>query len=79
MRTGRTSEALKQTFRSADQVGNCIVFDVGNNRFRLVARVNYRRGILYVLRMMDHAEYDRNLWVEDCGCYKPAPKRPRPS
>jgi len=25
--------ALKQTFGSADQVGNCVVFDVGNNRF----------------------------------------------
>ena len=24
--------ALKQTFGSADQVGNCVVFDVGNNR-----------------------------------------------
>ena len=66
---------LKQTFGSADQVGNCVVFDVGNNRFRLIGRVNYRRGIVYVLRVMDHAEYDKNLWVEDCGCYRPPPGR----
>jgi mRNA interferase HigB len=33
--------ALKQTFGSADQVGNCVVFDVGNNRFRLIGRVFY--------------------------------------
>jgi mRNA interferase HigB len=33
--------ALKQTFGSADQVGNCVVFDVGNNRFRLIGRVKY--------------------------------------
>jgi mRNA interferase HigB len=67
--------ALKQTFGSADQVGNCVVFDVGNNRFRLIARVNYRRGIIYVLRVMDHAEYDKALWVDDCGCHDPPPKK----
>lgn len=70
---GRFAE-LKQTFGSADQVGNCIVFDVGNNRYRLIGRINYRRGIVYVLRVMDHAEYDKNRWVEDCGCHEPPPK-----
>jgi len=32
---------LKQTFGSADQVGNCVVFDVGSNRYRLIGRVLY--------------------------------------
>ena len=67
---------LKQTFGSADQVGNCVVFDVGNNRFRLIGRINYAKGIIYVLRVMDHPEYDKNLWVDHCGCYKPPPKKP---
>jgi mRNA interferase HigB len=67
--------ALKQTFGSADQVGNCVVFDVGNNRYRLIGRVIYAKRRLYVLKVMDHAEYDRVPWAEDCGCYKPAPKR----
>jgi mRNA interferase HigB len=70
--------ALRQTFGSADQVGNCVVFDVGNNRFRLIGRVNYARGIVYVLRVMDHREYDMKLWVDDCGCHKPPPKKPAP-
>lgn len=69
-----TFAALKQTFGSADQVGNCVVFDVGNNRYRLVGRVNYARGIVYVLQVMDHAEYDRNRWPEECGCHRPPPK-----
>lgn len=67
--------SLRQTFVSADQVGNCVVFDVGNNRFRLVGRVNYAKGIVYVLRVMDHEEYDRQLWIDACGCHKPPPKR----
>jgi mRNA interferase HigB len=66
--------ALKQTFRSADQVGNCVVFDVGNNRFRLIGRINYGQGIVYVLKVMDHAEYDKNLWIAECGCHRPPPK-----
>src|SRR5215813_6220587 len=68
--------ALKQTFGSADQVGNCVVFDVGNNRFRLIGRVNYARGIIYVLRVMDHAEYDKQLWIDQGGCHRPPPKTP---
>ena len=65
--------ALRQTFRSADQVGNCVVFDVGNNRFRLIGRVNHRRRVVYVLKVMDHTEYDKNLWPDDCGCHMPPP------
>jgi mRNA interferase HigB len=68
--------ALRQTFGSADQVGNCVVFDVGNNRFRLIGRINYARGIVYVLKVMDHAEYDKKRWIDQCGCHKPPPKRP---
>jgi len=66
---------LRQTFGSADQVGNCVVFDVGNNRFRLIGRVNYRKGIIYVLSVMDHKEYDKGSWEDDCGCHKPPPKK----
>jgi mRNA interferase HigB len=47
---------LRQTFGSADQVGNCVVFDVGNNRYRLIGRINYRKGIIYVLGPMDHRD-----------------------
>jgi mRNA interferase HigB len=68
--------AVKQTFGTADQVGNCVVFDVGNNRYRLIGRVNYCRGIIYILKPMDHAEYDKRRWVDDCGCHKPPPARP---
>ncbi len=68
--------SLRQTYGSADQVGNCVVFDVGNNRFRLIGRINYSKGIIYVLKVMDHAEYDEKHWIDQCGCHKPPPKRP---
>jgi mRNA interferase HigB len=66
---------LRKTFASADLVGNCVVFDVGNNRYRVIGRVNYAKGIVFVLMVMDHAEYDRGRWVNDCGCREPPPRR----
>jgi mRNA interferase HigB len=66
---------LKQTFGSADRVGNCIVFDVGNNRYRLIGRVIYNRKRVYVLKVMDHKEYDKQQWIADCGCDQPPPLR----
>lgn len=65
---------LRMTFGSADAVGNCIVFNVGANRFRLIARINFLRGIVYVLKVMDHQEYDRGRWRRDCNCHQPTPK-----
>ena len=70
---------LKQTFGTADRVGNCTVFDVGNNRYRVIGRVFFGKGRLYVLDVMDHAEYDkrdnkgRQKWIEQCGCNDPPP------
>jgi mRNA interferase HigB len=70
--------ALRQTFGSADQVGDCTVFDVGNNRYRLIGRVRYGSGIVYVLKVMDHLEYDKGRWPEECGCHLPPPGKPAP-
>lgn len=68
--------ALRQTFASADQVGNCVVFDVGNNRYRLIGRIFYASSKLFILKVMDHREYDKNRWPDDCGCHEPPPKKP---
>ena len=66
---------MKQTFGSADIVGRCVVFDVGNNRFRLIARVFYESQKMYILKVMDHREYDKKRWVKECKCHDPKPPR----
>ncbi|WZP01053.1 type II toxin-antitoxin system HigB family toxin [Isosphaeraceae bacterium EP7] len=65
---------LKQTFGKTDAVGHCIVFDVVNNRYRLIARVDYRAQQIHVCAAMDHAEYDKRRWLTRCSCYEPADK-----
>jgi mRNA interferase HigB len=75
----RTFAALRATFGSADRVGDCVVFDIGGNKFRLIGRVRYTTarlpGVVYVLKVMTHAEYDDNTWPDECGCHDPPPKR----
>jgi mRNA interferase HigB len=76
---------LKQSFGTADRVGNCVVFDVGNNNFRLIARVMFQKGRVFVLKVMDHKQYEtkdpknksKSKWEDECGCHEPPPK-PRP-
>lgn len=51
---------VKQMFRSADIVRNDrVVFNIGGNKYRLVAAVHYRGKRLYVRFIGTHAEYDR--------------------
>jgi mRNA interferase HigB len=53
---------LKQTFARVDYVPpEYTVFDVGGNRFRIVAAIHYNRQSLFVRHVLTHAEYD--LWT----------------
>jgi mRNA interferase HigB len=46
-------------FGSVDRVGGFCVFDIGGNKYRLVAAVHFDRQMLYVRHVFTHAEYDR--------------------
>jgi mRNA interferase HigB len=68
---------LKSISRSIDQIGYCVVFDIGPQRYRVIARVKYGQGIVSILRVMDHKEYDKYRWVRGCRCDQPVPKPER--
>ena len=53
---------LRRTFPSADQVDRFTVFNIGGNKFRLIAAIHYNRKKLYIRHILTHAEYDRNTW-----------------
>jgi mRNA interferase HigB len=59
---------LRRQFGSADQVGKCVVFNIGGNKWRLIAKVDYKKRFVFVKSIMTHAEYDRSDWKVDCGC-----------
>lgn len=60
---------LRATYPHADQVGRLTVFNVGGNKYRLIAKITYprggARGTIYIRRVLTHAEYDQEGWKHD--------------
>ena len=51
---------VKDTFRSADIIGQGrVVFDIGGNKYRLVAAIHYRGKRVYIRFIGTHRDYDR--------------------
>jgi len=55
---------MKRLFPATDKVGPQHVFDIGGNRLRLIAIVQYRAQKLFIQHVLDHAEYDKGKWRE---------------
>jgi mRNA interferase HigB len=56
---------VRKTFNTADQVGKFTVFDVGGNKYRLIAVIHFNRGKLFVRHVLTHAEYDEGKWKDE--------------
>ena len=56
---------LRQTFAAADHIGKFTAFDIGGNKYRLIAAIHYNRGIVYIRHILTHADYDLGKWKED--------------
>lgn len=53
---------LRQTFSSVDMVGELTVFNIGGNKYRLIASIHFNRHKVYVRHVLTHAEYDQGNW-----------------
>ena len=55
--------ALKEfeTFPAADYAPatGTVIFNIGGNKYRLIARVDFEEGLLVVQTVLTHPEYDR--------------------
>jgi mRNA interferase HigB len=58
---------LRRTWAKTDQVGNCTVFNIKGNEFRLIAWVNYKSQKIFIRHVLTHAEYDKGGWKHDCS------------
>jgi mRNA interferase HigB len=59
---------VKRSWKLSDKVGSCVVFDIANNRCRLVVRIFYEVHRVYILHIISHAESGRDWWKHDCDC-----------
>ena len=51
---------LKHTFKSVDKVGNFYVFNVGGNKIRLIANIQFLTQRVYIRHILMHNKYDSN-------------------
>ena len=64
---------VKASFASASIIGDCVVFNIGGNKYRLINRIRYVTQKVFVLMVMTHSEYDEDKWKGECGCFEPPP------
>ena len=59
---------LKQTFPSVDMVPvkdrDFYVFNIGGNKYRLIAAIHFISQILFVRHILTHADYDSGKWKQ---------------
>ena len=54
--------ALRQQFGSVDKVGDSYVFDIGGNKYRLIAFLHATHQFAYIKHVLTHSEYDKGDW-----------------
>lgn len=53
---------VEQSFNTADFVAPHVVFDIGGNKYRLIAEINFGRRVLFIRGIMTHKEYMKGAW-----------------
>jgi mRNA interferase HigB len=70
---------VRGAYPKADQVGTCVVFDIGGNKYRLITHIDYATepkgkkkafgGRVLTFDVLTHKEYDTDKWkTKYCGC-----------
>ena len=55
---------LRALFPSAYKVGKLTVFNIGGNKYRIIAAVHYNRKRIYIRAVLTHEEYNKGKWKE---------------
>jgi mRNA interferase HigB len=61
----KTIADVRNTYNTADSVGNKVVFNIGGNKYRLIAVIDYDHHKVFIRWILDHKEYDQGHWRSD--------------
>jgi mRNA interferase HigB len=61
---------VRQTFSHADSVGPLTVFNISGNNYRLITKIDFSRGKVYIRAVLTHSEYNKSQWKEDSWFFK---------
>ena len=60
----RSFNELRDTFPTADKVGELVVFNISGNNYRLIASIHFNRGKVYIRHVLTHPEYNKGAWKQ---------------
>lgn len=63
----RNFTELRATYARASIFEDCVVFNIGGNKYRLIARIRYPT-LVYVVQVLTHEDYDKGFWKDECRC-----------
>jgi mRNA interferase HigB len=55
---------VRNSWKNSDVVGRFVVFDISHNRCRLIATIKCKWRMVYIRRVLSHAEYDEKEWLK---------------
>ena len=56
---------LKAAFPAVDKVNDKIIFNIGGNKYRLIAVIHFHRGKVYIRDVLTHEKYSEEKWKND--------------
>ncbi|WP_255515787.1 MULTISPECIES: type II toxin-antitoxin system HigB family toxin [Microcoleaceae] len=62
---GKTSQKSAKFFSRADIVGNFTIFNISGNNYRLITFIDYEYQLIFIRRLLTHAEYNKENWKND--------------
>ena len=57
---------VREVYPHADPVGECTVFNIRGNRYRLICGIDYEGQVIYIRHVLTHKDYDRGGWKSGC-------------
>lgn len=57
---------VREVFPHADAVGDCTIFNIGANKYRLITRISYEKKVIFIRHVLTHFEYDKGSWKNEC-------------
>ena len=50
---------IKASFNAVDKVDGYYVFDIGGNKYQIIAAIHFNTQIMYIREVFTHKEYDK--------------------
>ena len=58
---------VRNSFNHVDFHNKLTIFDVGGNKFRIIAKIEYAKHLVFIKSVLTHSEYDKHSNWCDCG------------